>query len=56
MISQENVVLIKEINDLRQDLKIARIKVHDLEVTLGTQKKTKKPCAADFKGKILKSQ
>ncbi|XP_072918863.1 cilia- and flagella-associated protein 57 [Hemitrygon akajei] len=48
-IMQENVALIKEINDLRQELKISRIKVHDLEVTLGTLKKTKKPCAVDFK-------
>ncbi|XP_032884753.1 cilia- and flagella-associated protein 57 [Amblyraja radiata] len=55
-IMQENVVLIKEINDLRQDLKIARIKVHDLEVTLGTQKKTKKPCAADFKDNCSRSE
>ncbi|XP_059839968.1 cilia- and flagella-associated protein 57 isoform X2 [Hypanus sabinus] len=48
-IMQENVALIKEINDLRQELKISRIKVHDLEVTLGTLKKTKKPCVVDFK-------
>ena len=28
---QENVSLIKEINDLRRELKIARTQVHDLE-------------------------
>ncbi|XP_048457939.1 cilia- and flagella-associated protein 57 isoform X3 [Rhincodon typus] len=48
-IMQENVALIKEINDLRHELKVARIKVHDLEVALGTLKKNKKPCAVDFK-------
>ncbi|XP_069795130.1 cilia- and flagella-associated protein 57 isoform X1 [Narcine bancroftii] len=54
-IMQENVALIKEINDLRQELKIARIKVHDLEVTLGTLKKSKKPCAIDFKDNCSRS-
>ncbi|XP_062921097.1 cilia- and flagella-associated protein 57 [Mobula hypostoma] len=54
-IMQENVALIKEINDLRQELKISRIKVHDLEVTLGTLKKTKKPCAVDFKDNCSRS-
>ncbi|XP_072430665.1 cilia- and flagella-associated protein 57 isoform X1 [Chiloscyllium punctatum] len=48
-IMQENVALIKEINDLRHELKVARIKGHDLEVALGTLKKNKKPCAVEFK-------
>jgi hypothetical protein len=32
---QENVSLIKEINDLRRELKIARTQIHDLEAALG---------------------
>lgn len=31
---QENVSLIKEINDLRKELKIARTQIHDLEATV----------------------
>lgn len=37
--SQENVTLIKEINDLRRELKISRTTVHDLETTLGVMRK-----------------
>lgn len=37
-IMQENVMLIKEINDLRRELKISRTQVHDLEATLGTNR------------------
>ena len=33
--------LIKEINDLRRELKIARTQVHDLEAALGINKKNK---------------
>merc|ERR1712179_626082 len=33
-IMQENVSLIKEINDLRKELKIARTMIHDLEATV----------------------
>ena len=33
-IMQENVTLIKEINDLRKELKIARSNVHDLETAM----------------------
>lgn len=36
---QENVTLIKEINDLRRELKIARTQVHDLETALGVMRK-----------------
>lgn len=38
-IMQENVTLIKEINDLRRELKIARTQVHDLETALGVMRK-----------------
>ncbi|XP_013398082.1 cilia- and flagella-associated protein 57 [Lingula anatina] len=38
-IMQENVSLIKEINDLRKELKIARTQVHDLEAALGLHRK-----------------
>ena len=31
---QENVTLLKEVNDLRKELKIARTQVHDLEAAL----------------------
>uniref|UniRef100_A0A8C6VLZ3 Cilia and flagella associated protein 57 n=1 Tax=Naja naja TaxID=35670 RepID=A0A8C6VLZ3_NAJNA len=41
-IMQENVGLIKEINDLRRELKITRIQVHDLQSTLSLLKKHKK--------------
>ena len=39
MFQQENVSLIKEINDLRKELKIARTQVHDLEAALGLHRK-----------------
>ncbi|XP_028390638.1 cilia- and flagella-associated protein 57-like [Dendronephthya gigantea] len=39
-IMQENVSLIKEINDLRRELKIARTQVHDLEAALGVMRRT----------------
>merc|ERR1719494_598157 len=38
-IMQENVSLIKEINDLRRELKIARTQVHDLEAALQVMRK-----------------
>ncbi|XP_042660049.1 cilia- and flagella-associated protein 57 isoform X2 [Tyto alba] len=38
-IVQENVSLIKEINDLRQELKVAHTQVHDLQSTLRLTKK-----------------
>ncbi|XP_064311392.1 cilia- and flagella-associated protein 57 [Phalacrocorax carbo] len=40
-IVQENVTLIKEINDLRQELKVAHTQVHDLQSTLRLTKKKK---------------
>ncbi|PKU46470.1 wd repeat-containing protein 65 [Limosa lapponica baueri] len=40
-IVQENVSLIKEINELRQELKVARAQVHDLQSTLRLLKKKK---------------
>jgi DNA repair exonuclease SbcCD ATPase subunit len=42
-IMQENVTLIREINDLRRELKIARTQVHDLEVTLKVSQKGGSP-------------
>uniref|UniRef100_W5MH82 Cilia- and flagella-associated protein 57 n=1 Tax=Lepisosteus oculatus TaxID=7918 RepID=W5MH82_LEPOC len=41
-IMQENVCLIKEINDLRRELKLVRTQVHDYEATMGLNKKNKK--------------
>jgi WD40 repeat protein len=38
-IMQENVSLIKEINDLRRELKQSRTQVHDLEAALGLHRK-----------------
>lgn len=38
-VMQENVTLIKEINDLRRELKIARTQVHDLEATMYLMRK-----------------
>lgn len=40
LLLQENVTLIKEINDLRRELKIARTQVHDLEAALGVMRRT----------------
>lgn len=36
---QENVTLIKEVNDLRRELKISRSKIQDLETALGISRK-----------------
>ena len=44
---QENVSLIKEINDLRRELKIARTQVHDLEAALGLHRKSNKDHATE---------
>lgn len=41
-IMQENVSLIKEINDLRKELKIVRVKNHDLEAALGLHRANNK--------------
>ncbi|KAE8609812.1 hypothetical protein XENTR_v10011917 [Xenopus tropicalis] len=48
-VMQENVTLIKEINDLRRELKLSRTKVHDLEAILGLNKKTRKNNATELK-------
>jgi len=44
---QENVTLIKEINDLRRELSQARTQVHDLEAALGIHRKNKQRAATD---------
>ncbi|CAF1679171.1 unnamed protein product, partial [Didymodactylos carnosus] len=36
---QENVTLIKEINDLRRELKSARVKLQDLQTSMGISRK-----------------
>ncbi|XP_048352772.1 cilia- and flagella-associated protein 57 isoform X2 [Sphaerodactylus townsendi] len=41
-IMQENVSLIKEINELRRELKVTRTQVHELQSTLGLLNKRKK--------------
>ncbi|XP_039342461.1 cilia- and flagella-associated protein 57 isoform X2 [Mauremys reevesii] len=41
-IMQENVSLIKEINELRRELKVTRTHVHDLQAALGLNRKNKK--------------
>ncbi|XP_061488605.1 cilia- and flagella-associated protein 57 isoform X1 [Rhineura floridana] len=41
-IMQENVSLIKEINELRRELKVTRTQIHDLQSTLGLLTKRKK--------------
>lgn len=49
---QENVSLIKEINDLRRELKVARNQVHDLEAALGLHRKNNKAHAAETLAQI----
>merc|ERR1712142_1121416 len=39
----QNVLLIKEVNDLRHDLKMARADTHDLEVLMGFNSKNRPP-------------
>jgi ribosomal protein L14 len=39
-IIKENVTLIKEINDLRRELKMARVKLQDLQTAMGISRKT----------------
>ena len=46
---QENVTLIKEINDLRRELKIARTQVHDLETAMGVMRRTQAPGGHNLK-------
>ena len=40
--------LIKEINDLRRELKLARTAVHDLEAALGLHRKSNKESASQM--------
>ena len=42
-IMHQNVLLIKEVNDLRHDLKMARGDTHDLEVIMGFNSKNRPP-------------
>ncbi|KAM9326708.1 cilia- and flagella-associated protein 57 [Gastrophryne carolinensis] len=55
-IMQENVTLIKEINELRRELKVSRTKVHDLEVALGMDRKNRKSSPTDSKGSLVSGQ
>ncbi|XP_018422114.1 PREDICTED: cilia- and flagella-associated protein 57 isoform X1 [Nanorana parkeri] len=48
-IMQENVTLIKEINELRRELKVSRTKVHDLEVALRLDQKNRRSSLTDSK-------
>ncbi|GFR57789.1 cilia- and flagella-associated protein 57-like [Elysia marginata] len=41
-IMQENVTLIKEINDLRKELKLCRVLIHDMEAAMGQDSRTRK--------------
>merc|ERR1712154_702744 len=41
-IMQENVSLIKEINDLRKELKLCRVLIHDMEAAMGLDARSKK--------------
>ena len=52
---QENVSLIKEINDLRRELKIARTQVHDLEAAMGLHRKANKAHATETLAQIMTS-
>ena len=52
---QENVSLIKEINDLRRELKIARTQVHDLEAAFGFHKKNAGNTKAEMMQYIMSS-
>jgi len=45
--SQENVTLIKEINDFRRELNQSRTQVHDLEAALGIHRKNKTHAQSD---------
>ena len=49
-IMHQNVLLIKEVNDLRHDLKMARADTHDLEVIMGYNSKNRPPDIVGGKG------
>lgn len=53
ILQQENVSLIKEINDLRRELKISRSQVHDLEAALGLHRKSNKAHATETLAQIM---
>ncbi|XP_063772106.1 cilia- and flagella-associated protein 57-like isoform X2 [Pseudophryne corroboree] len=53
---QENIILIKEINEYRHELKVSRSKVYNLEVELGLYRKNKKSCLTEPKGSSVSSQ
>ncbi|XP_053325091.1 cilia- and flagella-associated protein 57 [Spea bombifrons] len=55
-VMQENVTLIKEINELRRELKVSRNKVHDLEAALGLSRKNRKTSLADSRAFSADSQ
>ncbi|KAM4721643.1 cilia- and flagella-associated protein 57 [Rhinophrynus dorsalis] len=50
---QENVTLIKEINELRRELKVSRTKVHDLESAFGLNKKNRRTSLTDSKASSI---
>ena len=50
------MTLIKEINDLRGELNIARTQVHDLEAALGVMRRTHGSGTADDSEKIISNQ
>ncbi|OAF69544.1 WD repeat-containing protein [Intoshia linei] len=54
-IMQENVSLIREINELRKELKISRIRVHDLEAALGLHRKANRQNANEILAQLTKS-
>lgn len=51
--TQENVTLITEINNLRQELRLLRSQIHSYETQLGLNKKGQKQLAAEAKGKVM---
>ena len=52
---KENVSLIKEINDLRLELRISRTQVHDLEAALGLHRKANQDSASKTLQQIMSS-
>ena len=56
VISKENVSLIKEINDLRRELKMARMRLNDIESSLGKNPKTTNLSAQKRKEALVKCE
>ena len=52
---QENVYLIKEINDLRRELKISRTQVHDLETSMNVIRKQQQHQQQNVVGRVSPS-